>query len=131
MPSARNRFPELQPQPSHVARRSTHTQSWWGNALYNASLFSLVVLVSIVLLASGYDVAQQVIVRARGNIRFADTAITGAGYVFVAIISIFVAFSRLYTVRQVLGSIPRAYIPTGRDELNKVSGRITMIFIER
>ena len=118
MPSAR--FPELEPQPSHVHGRATHTHSVWGNVLYNASLFSLVVLVSIVLLASGYDVAQQVIVVGRGSIRFTDTAITGAGYVLVGIISTLVAFSRLYSVRQVLAGIPKAYIPTGRDELNKV-----------
>lgn len=114
------RFPELQPQPSHIQGRATHTHTVWGNVLYNASLWSLVFLVSVVLLASGYDVLQQVIVVGRGNIRFADTAITGGGYVAVGIISTLVAFSRLYSVRQVLGSIPKAYIPTGRGELNKV-----------
>lgn len=108
--------PQLQ-----LGHRASHKSSWLANALYNASLFSLVVLVSIVLLASGYDVVQQVVVASRGNIRFTDTAITGAGYVLVGIISTLIAFSRMYTVKQVLASIPKAYIPTGRDELTKVS----------
>lgn len=99
----------------------THTTSRLANLLYQSSLGCLIFLTAVVLLASGYDIAQQVIIRSRGKVRFADTAITAGGYVSVALASAIICFSRLMTVKKVLASIPKGYIPLGKDELNNVS----------
>ena len=98
----------------------THKSSSFANFLYQSSLFFLIFLISVVLLATGYDIAQQVIPKNRGPVRFSDTAITAGGYLLVGLASAVIGFSRLYTVRKVLASIPKGYLPLGKDELNKV-----------
>ncbi|CAD6568992.1 MAG: hypothetical protein CYPHOPRED_003015 [Cyphobasidiales sp. Tagirdzhanova-0007] len=97
----------------------THKSSSFANFLYQSSLFFLIFLISVVLLATGYDIAQQVIPKNRGPVRFSDTAITAGGYLLVGLASAVIGFSRLYTVRKVLASIPKGYLPLGKDELNK------------
>jgi hypothetical protein len=98
----------------------THQSSRFAYYLYQSSLYFLVVLISVVLLGSGYDIAQQVISSSRGPVRFTDTWILAGAYLSVAAASVVIFFSRLYSVRRVLASIPKGYLPLGRDELNKV-----------
>lgn len=98
----------------------THKSSRLANFLYNGSLGVLIFLMVIVLAATGYDVAQQVIVESRGQVRFSDTPITGGAYFLVALMSACMALSRYRTVKRVLASIPKGYIPVGKDELSRV-----------
>lgn len=109
----------------------THRSSPFTNFLYQTSLVALIFIAGCVLLASGYDIVQQVIVNSRGQIRFSDTSITAGAYLLFCIVALVISFSRLWTVRKVLASIPKGYIPVGKDDLNKVSllsvvtGRVT------
>jgi hypothetical protein len=78
-------------------------------------------LAGCICLASGYDIVQQVIDTSRGRIRFSDTSITAGAYVLFSIVALLISFSRLWTVRKRLASIPKGYIPVGKDDLNKAS----------
>jgi hypothetical protein len=100
--------------------RGTHSHSRLSHFLYNGSLGVLVVILSCVLLATGYDIFQQVIVVSRGQIRFSDTIVTGGAYVLTFLIASGIIFSRRYTTKRELQAIPKGYIPTGKDELSKV-----------
>jgi hypothetical protein len=98
----------------------THKGSAFANFLYQTSLVALIFLAGCITLASGYDIVQQVIATSRGRIRFSDTSITAGAYLLFALIALMISFSRLWTVRKVLASIPKGYIPVGKDDLNKV-----------
>lgn len=97
----------------------THKGSAFANFLYQTSLFALIFLAGCITLASGYDIVQQVISNGRGRVRFSDTSITAGAYLLFTLIALMISFSRLWTVRKVLASIPKGYIPVGKDDLNK------------
>ncbi|KAL7005005.1 hypothetical protein EMMF5_005491 [Cystobasidiomycetes sp. EMM_F5] len=108
-----------------MSASGSHNASVFADRLYKVSLFSLIVLLTVVLLGTGYDIGQQVVKNARGPLRFSDTAIVGGGYFLVVALSIFISFARLWTVRKELASIPKGYLPLGKDELNKNVYRLT------
>lgn len=99
----------------------THKGSPFANYLYQTSLVALIFLAGCICLASGFDIVQQVIAVSRGRIRFSDTSITAGAYLLFGLVAFMISFSRLWTVRKVLSSIPKGYIPVGKDDLNKVS----------
>ena len=101
--------------------KRTHKSSRFTNWLYQTSLILLIVLISIVLLATGYDIVKQVVLPSRGVVRWGDTGSTIGGYALVLLASAIITLSRLWTVRRVLASIPKAFIPLARDDLGKVS----------
>lgn len=99
----------------------THKGSPFANFLYQTSLVALIFLAGCITLASGYDIVQQVIATSRGQVRFSDTSITAGAYLLFSLIAFMISFSRLWTVRKVLASIPKGYVPVGKDDINKVS----------
>lgn len=100
-------------------RRKTRIST--ARVLYRLTLAFFIVLICVVLLAALFDIGQQLITQERSTTRATDIIISTGTYVLIALVAIVILLSRLLTVKQLMQSVPKSYMPIKKEDVPKVN----------
>jgi len=112
--------PLLTKQSATKSKRSQHIRFPWQSTLYQLSFTFFILLIAALLVASAWGIGEQALRTAGGQKKW-NIVVLVAAYVALAVSAVIHLWSRLLSVKKVIRTMPKPYMPTKAIDVPKVS----------